>query len=351
MLGRFSGLFKKDSMTAFRNYYLHIVIFVALLLVVIINFVIPEEATIEPSVYYYFEYQGEMNDAIKDIIGEAEAGHDKIYQVDSQKEIVEKMKKNFNSLGLVIQEKNRKPTIRFIMQGHENEKVRNSLILAMKDDLNKTIREDIEIETTVLKKGIEVKKIPTNKNVLPMFILMDPALLGFILIAVLVFMEKEEGTIKAYMVSPGRVPEYLVSKIVLMLILGWISTTIVTVPVVGFNGDYISLFVIVGLGSIFGSSLGLILASFFDDISQAMIWTVIISVLFTLPFVSYFVPSFAPAYIKILPTYPLLFAIREAVFPSGNTGIIYSTMLTFVVLSLISYVVAILVYRRNLARY
>ncbi len=350
MLRRFAGLFHKDSMTALRNYYFHIVMLVALLFVIVVRLVIPAEATVKPAVYYYMGYRGDMEESFRDIIGVSEDEHAKVFQVSSEKEIVEKMKKDFNSLGMVIKEREGRPLVKFIVQGHENERVRNMLVLAVKDAINKAVYKDMDIDTVYLKKDILVREIPTNENVLPMFILTEPVLLGFILIAVLVFMEKEEGTIRAYMVSPGRIPEYLASKITLMLILGLLSAGIVTSLVMGLKADYLSLFILVALGSIFGSSLGLILASFFDNISQSMIWIIVVSIPLTLPFVSYFIPSFAPLYIKLLPTYSLLFAIREAVFPSGNTGIVYSAAFTTAVAGLVSYILAVLAYRRNLAR-
>lgn len=348
MLRRYFGLLKKDVITGFRNYFLLAVVLVSLVFVGIINFVIPENAEIKPNVYYFVEYEGEDKDIIQDVLTQSEMKHSNIYSVASREEIIEKMKENFNSLGMVINEVDNMPRVEFIMQGYENRGVVNTLLLSMKDDLDNRIRGDIEIETVTLKKQSNNDKIPLNKNVLPIFLAMEPTMLGLVMIAAFVFMEKDEGTIRAYKVSPGKIPEYLASKITLMVILGWISTIISTVLVVGFKADYINLLIIVTVGSIFASGLGLIIASFFENISQSIVWILAVSIIFSVPFISYFVPSFAPQYIRLLPTYPLQFALREAVFPSGNTQIIYSTILIFSVLSVINFVVAVFAYRRNL---
>lgn len=348
MLRRYFGLLKKDTITGFRNYFFLAVIFVALVFVGIINFVIPENAEIKPDVYYYVDYEGDHKEIIQDVLTQSEVKHSNIYSVTSREEIVKRMKENFNSLGMVISVAQNRPNVEFIMQGYENEEVVNTLVLSMKDDLDNRVRGDIEIETLSLNKESYQENIPLNKNVLPIFLAMEPTMLGLVMIAAFVFMEKDEGTISAYKVSPGKIPEYLASKITLMVILGWISTIISTFLVVGLKADYLNLLIIVTVGSIFASGLGLIIASFFDNISQSMVWILAVSIIFSVPFISYFVPSFAPQYITILPTYPLQFAIREAVFPSGNTQIIYSTILTFTVLSIINFIVAVFAYRRNL---
>lgn len=350
MLRRYLGLLKKDIVTGYRNYFFLAVIVVALVFAAIVNFVIPEDAEIKPNVYYYDKYEGEHKDVFNDVFKRSKAKHNNIYEVNSKEEIIENMEKNFNSVGMIIKEVNNEPTVEFIMQGYENNQIVNTLVLSMKDDVNKVVREDVQIDTIVLKNEINREKIPLNKSVLPVFLTMEPALLGLVLIAAFVFMEKDEGTIRAYKVSPGKIPEYLASKITFMTILGVISTIINTALVVGFKADYLSLLAIVIVASIFSSGLGLIIASFFDNVSQSMIWIIFISIVFSLPAVSYFVPSFAPLYIRLLPTYSLQFALREAVFGAGNSDIIYSTILTFSVLSIINYVVAIFAYKRNLAR-
>jgi len=350
MLKRYFGLLKKDIIIGLRNYFFLAVIAVALVFALIINFVIPENAEIKPNVYYYIEYEGAYKDVLEGALKESEAKHSKVSRVSSKEEIVEKMKKNFNSIGIFVNEIDNRPTVEFIIQGYENKEVINMLVLSMKDDIDKSLREDIEIDKLFLKNEIEQEKIPLNKNVLPIFLAMEPTMLGLLIIAAFIFMEKEEGTIGAYKVSPGKVPEYLASKITLMVILGLISTLISTILVVGFKADFLSLIVIVILGSIFASGLGLIIASFFDSISKSIVWILFASIIFSLPFASYFLPSFAPIYIRLLPTYLLQFALREAVFPTGNMGIIHSAALTFMVLSIINYILAIFAYKHNIVK-
>ncbi|RKD32974.1 ABC transporter permease [Thermohalobacter berrensis] len=350
MLNRYFALLKKDIITGVRNYYFVVVIAVAIIFALIVNFLVPEDTSIKPAIFYHVEYQGDMRENIDEIIMESEREHPNVNRVNSREEIIENMKKKDNSIGMFVTESNGKPVIEFITQGYENKKVINTLVLSMKNSINESLGRKIDVKTNILNKDVEMERIPFNKSILPIFLLTEPTMLGFVLILALVFMEKDEGTIRAYMVSPGRIQEYLASKITLMIILGLISTIVCTGIVVGFNANYLALFGLVIVGSIFSSALGLIIASFFDNLSQSFIWVAAINILFALPMVSYLLPSFAPTYIKILPTYPLLFAIREAVFPTGNVEIIYSTILTFIVLSIMTFIVSVFSYKITAAR-
>ena len=351
MIKRFLWLIKKDTVTAYRNYYFLIVVAVALLFALLIRFVVPEDTSVKATVFYSTNYSGELRTQLYETIGQSKDINQNIVSVASREEIIGKMKENTNSFGMFIKQGDIRPTIEFIFQGYENEQSRNTLIIAMKDSLSGKTAENLKIDTILLKENISRDmNIPMNKNILPLFLLMEPAMLGFVLIASLIFMEKEEGTIRAYVTTPGKIPEYLASKIAVMVLLGIISTLIGSLIVVGFNADYLSLLALVIVSGIFFSALALILASFFENISQSIIWLIVISIMLSLPIVSYFLPSFAPIYIKILPTYSMMFAIREAVFSTGNTGIITSTLITFTVLSIISYLLAIFAYNRSLLR-
>lgn len=348
MIKRYFNLLHKDLINAYRNYFFLVIIIVALIFVGIIKFVIPEDADIKPSVYYLMNYSGDKEQALWDVIRKSEKNHSNIYRVQSEDELIDKMKDNLNSVGMLIRKEDGRPQIEFIVQGYENEKAINLLIISMKDDINRRVLGDIEVDSEILNIDRDTESIPLNKRVLPLFILMEPAMMGFVMIAAFIFMEKSEGTIKSFLVSPGRISEYLASKITVMLILGIISTLLSTILILGLDIRFMELLLLVTVGSIFSSGLGLILGSFFDNISQAMIWIIIISLVISIPFISYFLPSFSPLYIKLIPTYLLMFGIREAIFPTGNPQIIYTTIITLGVLGIINYVIAIFAYKRNL---
>lgn len=347
MMKRLAGLFKKDTKIAYRNFFFGIVVLSAALLIVVTNFFIPEKINTDAKIIYYYEGGNEQSLVPLLKFLENKAGN---LRVDSKEEIAQKMEKDRNTIGMVIKQVNNSPSIEFVMQGYESEKTKRALEISMKAVLDAGKAGSTNIKTVVLKDAAGDMDIPFNLWIIPVMILSEPVMLGFILIAVLAFMEKEEGTTKSYLVSPGRVPEYLGSKIILMVILGLMSTFLITSFTVGFNVNWPMLLLIVTVGSIFGSTLGLLIASFFNSLSKSMVWLVIISMILSLTQVSYFMPSFAPLYLTIVPTYGMLFALKEAIFPSGNPGIIYQTLFTTGITSIVLYLLCIVSYKRTLVK-
>ncbi len=252
-----------------------------------------------------------------------------------------------NSIGLLVHGENDKPIIEFVTHGYENDEIVTTLIVAMKDEINNAMGNEFDVEVMTIGNQANYEKIPANKYLLPLFLVMEPTMLGFMLVASLVYIEKTEGTIKAYAVTPGRVIEYLLSKSIVMMILGITGATIMTLLVLGTQINYFALVALIGLGSFFATTLGLIMTSFFRNISESMIWILMITLLLGVPLVSYMVPSFAPIYIRVLPTYRLVFAVKEAVFPIGNTKVVLDTIIILSLLSVAMFGIALKTFKRN----
>lgn len=344
MLRRYLSLSVKDMKVATRNYFLIIVLAVAVLMVVLTNFVIPDEINIKPTVYYGGETTGNITN-----IFNSSKSEEKLVKLDSRKEIIKEMKSNKNSIGIFISFMNEKPKIEFITQGNENQKVINSLRLSIENEINKGEFSKNRIPVEKLK--TDKRDIPFNKSIIPTFLVLESSMLGLIMIAAFIFIEKSEGTLKAYKVSPGGIHEYIASKLTLMVILGVISTLIITVFTLGTGPNYLYLLLLIIFGNIFATSLGLIIGSFFRNISQAMIWIILVGMVFGITPISYLTPNFSPMYIRLLPTYQLLYGVKEALFPTGDTAIIMNTLILHIILAIIGYILTIISYKRNLLKY
>ena len=346
MFKRLGGLLLKDFKVASRNYFLIIVVAVAALLVLVTNFLIPKSLNSEVNIIYYIE--GNDVQQFSSLLKSLESSRGNV-RVESRENLLEKLKADKNSIGMVLKQDSAGANIEFVMQGYESEKTKNALRISMGALLQGENVNTNNISYTRLNTA-EIKEIPFNKLMVPLMIFTEPVMLGFIFIATLIFMEKEEEVTKAYMISPGKIPEYLASKIILVALLGVISTFIITMATVGFNVNWILLMLLVIVGSVFGSVTGLLLASFFDNISSAMIWILAVSLILSAPQAAYFIPGFSPAYITVMPTYSMMFAIKETVFPSGNTAIVYSALLTTGIISMLLYALSIVSYSRALSR-
>ncbi|MFZ5353737.1 MAG: ABC transporter permease [Bacillota bacterium] len=343
---RFIGLLKKDFTVAYRNYFFLIVLVVAGLLILTANFLIPEKANLDAKLLYAIETEDiQAVSSIEAIFGSSEAYH----KHNDRQEVIAAMKKDKNSIGIILSSVEGKPAFEVIMQGYEGEKSRKSIELAL-ESLIGTGAPNNNTKTVVLSDNVDYEKLPLNKSFIPLLLLNEPVMLGFIFLATLIFMEREEDTIKAYLITPGRLKEYLFSKVILMIALSLISTVLITVFTIGFNVNWLMLILISIAGSLFSSSMAMLLGSFFDSISKAMVWILGISLLMTAPMISYFSPSFSPDYITMIPTYDLMFAIREAIFPSSNNEIMLRSILVLTGISIVLYILSILSYQKRLVR-
>lgn len=338
------GLLKKDFKVAYRNFFFLIVFIVGIILISVTNYLVPEKISTDSKFIYIIENNTQE---LQPLIAFLEK-QERSIKVSSKDALINIMKEERNTVGIILKSINNKPSFEIVMQGYENNQSKKSIALSFKSILNANNLDTSNIETIVLNTTRDYKSIPFNKSMIPLLILNEPVMLGFIFLATLIFMEKEEGTTNAYMTTPEGIGKYLISKIIIMILLAVLSTILLTIFTIGFSVNWFYLLFIVTIGSIFGSTTAIVLTSFFDTISKAMIWILVVSLVFTIPMISYFVPSFAPAYITSMPTYSLMFAIKEAIFPMGNTSIIYDTAIYLTVISVILYGASLLLYKRSM---
>ncbi|MCH4887982.1 ABC transporter permease [Acidaminobacter sp. JC074] len=326
-----TSLIKKDWLLTTKNYFFYVTIFIAVLMVLVILFVIPEDTSIESKIFAYFDYDAPEN--LKSMYE----------SVDSLETLDLMIEENKQSIGIIFRDEN---DYEYRLQGYETDQHKELMVLNTRF-LNEEYYAPIQVKVTELK-TFDSGLVSFNKLLLPLFHVMEPALLGMFLIATMIFSEKEENTITAYMTTPGTINSFLMSKTIVLIGLGLISLLVTTLLVVGFKANYFYLIVMTITCSFMGSALGLLLASFFDNITGAMMWILGGSLLMSLPFVTYFSPSFAPFWMKLIPTYYMLFAYKEAVFPTGNPQIIFSTIALSLVIGLVAYGISLMRFSKSL---
>lgn len=161
---------------------------------------------------------------------------------------------------------------------------------------------------------------------LPVFLAMNAAFMGLFIIASYIFLDKAEGAVKAFAVSPAKVWHYLAGKMGVVAVTGLASGLLTVALVAGVHAHY-PLFVVLLLATnAFGSAVGLFIASFFDDLSSAMGWVFGSVALLGLAAVSYYLPSFSPLAVRLLPSYPMLFAFRETLLAAPDAGLVWANV-------------------------
>lgn len=82
---------------------------------------------------------------------------------------------------------------------------------------------------------IALSDAATAKELVPLLIFMDAAMMSIILHASSFYLEKQEGTIKTLLVAPVNIMDIIIAKAVAALILGLISATVVTLSAILFH--------------------------------------------------------------------------------------------------------------------
>lgn len=321
MLRRYAYLVYKEGLVAVRNHFLAILAVVAAMYIGIMRLAIPADPSVSQRLFVAADSGQPATQAALQALGAAGDGSTVLKALASREEVLAAMAADAGSIGVVVHgpaSPEALPSVELLFQGHESERARNLLRLAIEDRLRAAMSGTPPAAAEVVALApAESAKIPLNQHVLPLFLLSEAALLGLFLISALVFVEKAEGTLRAYRVSPGGVAELLAAKITIMVAMGILFAAILTPAIVGRGPRYGQVLVLVALGGVSGSALGLTVAAFFDDVTGSTLWLMGVALVLALPGVSYTMPGFAPAYVRALPTYPLVFALRDALFGPG----------------------------------
>lgn len=339
MMKRLGTLIYKDIVLTSKNYFFYVTLFFAVLMILVILFVIPEDTNISTSVYAVFEYEVPPNMA-----GALEEGG--VTVVGDRAALDAALLDNGQAIGMIYVDP---LTVEYRLQGHESDRYKALLALNTRLMYGE-FQEAAVVETVALKDYSVLETPPFNKLMLPLFHVMEPALLGLFLIATMIFSEKDEDTLTVYTTTPGGIGAFLLSKVVVMMLLGLISLLVTSLVILGLSANYLGLIALTLVCSFMGSAIGLLLASFFKNITGAMMWIVVLTMLMSFPFVTYFAPGFAPLWLKVMPTYSMLFAYKEAAFPTGNSAIIYETLAIGAGVGAVAYAMALMRYRRSLVR-
>lgn len=191
----------------------------------------------------------------------------------------------------------------YYLEGYESERYENILYILhtySTDDLNAVLdkQSTIEIGTS--------DRLNNREAVVPVFIGFSGALMGFFIIMSYVFLDKSQGVIKAFAVTPSSIWSYLLTKTFVILTTVIISSSIVVIPIMKLKPNYLWFYIFLIAASFAFSCLGLLVASFFDTISKAFGVLYLAMMGLMLPVFSYYIGSFDPLWIKFLPTYPML---------------------------------------------
>ena len=119
----------------------------------------------------------------------------------------------------------------YYIQGYETERLSQSLYV-----LHTFVPEDVDamLEKQVTREIGNLGRLNNREAFVPVFVVLSGSLMGFFIIMSYVFLDKNEGVIKAFAVTPSSVWKYLLSKTFVILTTVVISSSIFVIPIMRF---------------------------------------------------------------------------------------------------------------------
>ena len=355
--------FTKELILSSKSWYFYIEIGMALIFLLILIFLVPEEFSTKGKEYMYLDLPNILVNKYKeDLLEETlnkevelvevkagktffkaelyETEESKIYILDSMEALNAFSSSERVPTVHVHVNENNQITSTFYLQGYETQKLRNLLLVFQNRKAGNDVVEHYTDNLLVKSMYQNTEPLTDRQNMVPVFLTFNGSLMSLFIIAAYIFLDKSEGIIKAYAVTASSVWQYLMSKIGVIILTSIVTGLIMTLPIMGLQANYLLMFLFLITSGFFAASLGLYLASFYEDIAQAFGVMYILIMILIMPNISYFTPSWDPTWMKIIPSYVMLQAFKEIISVDGNIAYVLLASLGFAVLGLAIFILA-----------
>lgn len=192
-------------------------------------------------------------------------------------------------------------------------------------------------------------RVPENIRLTPVFICFEALVSGFLMAGILMLGEKDDGTIRAYRISPAGTVVYVTAKVLLFSIFGTVYSILMAVMIAGFGFKWGGFILLAFLSGALFTLLGLAITVFFKDMSSWFSVSVLVLTINILTKFSFSSPSFSPGWIRLIPSYPVLFAFEDLLF-GGGRGIAGAVLTVFAEVVVLYVITCILIRKRLLQR-
>jgi len=385
----------KEMKIAARGFYFYIEIAMAVILLGILLFVVSETSTSNSKQFIYNDMPQKIAEYLKDksiedgdarlanstefelkpaefVITNQETGETTAYDFDDEKIIeLETIEMLDSSTGerdetvyyveteedmirlayserevgtTVAMDARGKVSTKYYLQGYETDRLESLLYIShSKSPAVINAKKDRQVVRTL---GV-METLNNRENLVPIFLVYLGSLMGYFIVMAYIFYDKAEGVIRAFAVTPSSMWKYLVSKIFVILTTVVVSSSIITIPVMGGQPNYLLFYIFLIITTFALASLGLLVASFFDSISKAfgVMYAIMISLM--IPAFSYYIPSFDPLWLRFFPSYPLLQGFKEILL-NGDTGYVLTYSFVFLAGGLVLFVLADMRFKKTL---
>ncbi|OPL11257.1 MAG: hypothetical protein AVO34_08920 [Firmicutes bacterium ML8_F2] len=343
MIRRFLNLFQQDLIIAARNALMWVLAGALVVIILVVLFAIPPDYELEDT--YYF-YDGSPQKHLEGAAREEGIAESSI--LGSLVELKQAVNADPQGIGIYFEDDAGAPRTTLFYRGSISEENLNLIAAAIEDPLRPIYTDGEPVQYGVHYLRPEAVQVPQNQNAVPPLLVFEVIVLGFLMAAVLLFQEKAEGTIRSYRVSPGGTAVYILSKAAVFAVVGLVYGLLMVLPTIAISVNYPALVLVIFFSSAIYTFLGLIVAVFFNNISEWLFVGIGLLMVNMAPIISYGWPSFAPSWLTWLPSYSIVFGLREILFPTGRT--LLPLYLFLLVLMVVSYLACHLVVHHKLMK-
>ncbi|MFC2044383.1 ABC transporter permease, partial [Chloroflexota bacterium] len=232
----------------------------------------------------------------------------------------------------------------YYLQGYETDRLESLLYIShSKSPSVINAKKDRQIVRTL---GV-METLNNRENLVPLFVVFLGSLMGYFIVMSYIFYDKAEGVIRAFAVTPSAMWKYLISKIFVILTTVVVSSSVITIPVMGGQPNYLLFYIFLIITTFAMASLGLLVTSFFDSISKAFGVMYAIMIALMMPAFSYYIPSFDPIWLRFFPTYPMLQGFKDILL-NGDAGYVLTYALVFLAGGLVLFSLADMRFKKTL---
>lgn len=355
--------FTKELKLSSKSWYFYIELGMAIVFLVILLFVVPENFSSKTSEYIYLDMPEPMVTGFmtqtqpldldqKSERIEVEVGKDsfmatvfetedkKVFFMDDKAAIAAIADKERKFSAIISADEEGQLSYEYFLQGYESERFKNLyLILHNKKATTMDLMQGIENQRV---EKLQESPVGLNdrENMIPIFLTFNGSFMGMFIIAAYIFLDKQEGIIKAYAVTASTVWQYLLSKVGVIVVTSIATSLIIMTPVMGLQPNYFLFFVFLITSGFFATSIGLVLSSYYRDITQSFGALFLVIIAMMLPNISYLIPSWEPLWMKFIPTYYMIQSFKEIILPNSDAAFVLLSSLGFLVLGVLLFLFA-----------
>jgi len=326
---RFLSTLTQDFVLAYRSGHIFITALLLVIMAALILF-LPKDLKTHNELTLDTTLGGELASYLR------ERGINEKYIFQDRDAFDEGLNKDPGKVGVVYSGSLQSPEFEIITQNEINDENLNLLIASL-DRAILEIRGDARdlLEVSYLRPL--VGQIPFNLQIIPVVIVFEVVLLGFLIVAVMLFQEKQEATMRAYRITPAGAINYILSKTALFIFLSIAYGLPLLIIGFGLSINYGLALLMIVLSSCMMTLFSLAIAVYFRSLSEWFFVGVIILIINFLPMISYSLPSFAPGWLTWIPSYPLVFSVRDILFYNAGWVQIQNTVIYMSILTVIAF--------------